>query len=138
MLAKALYAILVNAEAVTDLVSTRIRPLRLDTHDGFPYVDYATTEEREERHSTGTTGVRFAAVQFTAYATTHLGAAAVDAAVKAALESAPRGAVAGVGEILIIRITSEDATDEPDLGNRGQSGGPYAIGRVYRVKYRVT
>ncbi len=71
--------------AVTDLISTRMYPLRLPQNATMPAITYQIVSRTHEEHMTGAAGLALARLQLDCYATTHAGSHALAEAVRASM-----------------------------------------------------
>ena len=134
-LAQALFAKVANSASVIALIGARFRPGVAAPKDKLPFADYIIISDVNEKYVGGRTKWRFATVEVVAYADDHPSAEAVADAIRLVLE-ATSGAVSGVDGIRIRVIHEIDNSDQPDLGRQGQSKGPFAVSKLYRVKYQ--
>tara|TARA_R110000824_G_scaffold97167_4_gene232116 strand:+ start:650 stop:1039 length:390 start_codon:yes stop_codon:yes gene_type:complete len=109
---KAIYNILTNASAVTDIVSTRIFPEIAPQNQNHPYVVYSVvsnspTDTKEENGN-----VDEAAIEIYCFHTTYSTAIDLGVAVRAALER-KNGTFGGV-EIQSINYTNEQMDVNPE------------------------
>lgn len=133
-LTRALFATVVNDASVQARIGYRFRPGVAYPKDELPFADYIVVADTNEKHSAGRTKAKFATVEVVVYAADHSDAETISELIKAALE-ATTGLVEGVSGLAIRRIDEVDRSDQPDLGQRGQSKGPFAVSKMFNIKY---
>jgi len=125
-----LYTKLSGTSAVTDLVGTRIGPIRMMQGAANPKIVYNRASTEPVNHSTGTCDVRFCTIHVDCYADTPLGARALSAAVRTALT----GWTDAEGSPVISMSHQEDEFDSSAV-IPGREDGPVTLTQTWLIQY---
>ena len=126
-----LRARLVADTDITDIVSTRIRPLRDAQSEPYPKVIYEVISQPEDYSTTGNTGLREARVEFTVQSDSYDEAKLIDSLIRASLD-----AFSGtLGSSHVFGIFSDSVHEDGFEQGEGGDGYIYAISRQLQVSY---
>jgi len=117
--------------AVTDLVSTRIRPLLRKQGAALPAITYQRISTIPCNASVGEANVAWARVQVNSFASTYAGAKALAAAVKACLS----GWTDTGGSPSVIMSHWEGDSDLPEDVQPGQDLQVHGVAQEYLIEY---
>ncbi len=130
-----LYAKLVATTAVTDIVVTRIFPIRSPQGAALPYVTYQTITDEPVNDSAGTTTSGVIRVQVDLWAETYIGVKALAAAVQAALNGwATNDAI--LPAIAMSHLLSSVDLAEPS--DPGQDATTFRVSQDYQLDYQAS
>ena len=126
-----IYNKLVNTAGVTDLVSTRIRPMRAADTDVYPYIIYESISKLSLQTKEGNSGWYKMRFQLSMLATSLLSVQNIADAVRTSLDGAS-GTIAGFA---VQRITFED---ERDIFNDNSAvDGVYMLQQDYFLTIQI-
>jgi Protein of unknown function (DUF3168) len=121
-----IYAKLIAATGVTNLVSTRVYPVTIPQNALYPAIVYNSVYTPANASKTGPTQHDNCVLTIRSWAATYDLASSIDMAVRAALDYTDNGGagstVGGVTLDLIQWVSSIDGVEE---GNSAPGGGPY-------------
>jgi hypothetical protein len=132
MIEKAIYSLLANNSAITDLVSTRIYPQVREQSDALPAVTYQIISGLRAIDMSGPNGLVESRVQINCFAATILAAAELSAVVRRALSGFQGGAAGVAIECMLL----EDAGDLPAIEPENERMNVYAKTMDFFVLYK--
>lgn len=129
----AIYAKLAATSAVTNLVSTRIYPMRLPQSGSLPAIVYQRISTNEIVTHDGASNLAEARLQVTAWATTYISAIAIATAIRNTLQ----GAAFTAASITIQGCFLDDSRHNYIAPDDGGDTGAYSVSLDFMIWHEI-
>ncbi len=130
---RGVYTFLQTKSGVTNLISTRMSPQRLPQNVTLPAATFRVVSGSGHKHFTGSTNTGTCRLQIVSYAATHIGAAALDEAIRVEMEHYTGAA----GTETIDIVLDDGYRDLHAAPQDGSDTARYARSRDYLIIYTL-